>query len=87
MKNSSNQNEVRTETYLQPDLNELVRVANQKPSGVIFHVRDLTDFGLWRTWYLYWYEHNISVVLQYCSIAVWQKFLPSSRTKSQIYRV
>jgi len=61
---SSEKNEVPPEACLQPDLDELVRVANQWPIGKPFHVRDLMDSDIWRAWYLYWYVRNISKVLQ-----------------------
>ena len=56
--------EARAEALLRPDLEELVRAANQRLSREPFHVRDLADAELWRAWYRYWRKRNISVVLQ-----------------------
>ena len=63
MVNFSNQSVMSADDYLQLDLDELIREANNRPSGEPFHVRDLVDPAVWRAWYTYWDERNISVVL------------------------
>jgi hypothetical protein len=58
------QSELSRKAHLQPNLDELVHVANQWPINVSFHLRNLVEEDeLWRAWYSYWHERDISKVL------------------------